>query len=256
MESPKKKAKYSGRFQDEWIIKFNGVIVKGKDENYAHCKICKREVKVAASGVYDVKEHIKSNMHQRNAREFEKQPTINCFTAPKASSAPTHVLRAEVLMTNFIVQNHLPLSVADRLCDLLPKMCTDSSIAKNIKCKRTKCTQIAKRCLAVEATAHVIEHCKVKPFSIMIDESNDQKTDKRLAILIRMFTLTNGTKTRMLDMPVCNDGTAEAIFNKLDAVLRYLYMCKQIIFLKNNYVRFTQLSHDLQTCSFCTFDKA
>ena len=84
-----------------------------------------------------------------------------------------------------------------------------------------------KKSLAQEATEKVIEHCKTNPFSLMIDESNDQKAEKRLAILVRTFNISDGSITRILDMPVCNIGMGEAIFNKVDDVFRYvLYKIK------------------------------
>ncbi len=164
MEPAKKRTKYSGKFLKEWIEQFKGVIVPAKDEQYAHCTVCNRDVKVAASGVYDIKEHFKTNLHKKNLRESENQPRMTFFTKPQPST-PTNVLRSEVLLTNFIAQHNLTLSLADHLCDLLPQLCPDSEIAKKISCKRTKTTQIVKKCLAPQATSKVIEHCKSKPFS-------------------------------------------------------------------------------------------
>lgn len=210
----------------------------GKTEEYAHCTICKCQVKVLASGVHDVKEHLKSNLHQRNARESQKQPSMMQFTKANTTSAPKDILSAELHLTNFIVQHNLPLSVSDHLCELLPKVCPDNKIATKIKCRRTKTTQIVKKCLAPEATRHVIEHCRKKPFSLLIDESNDQKPEKRLVVLVRIFSMDEGATTRTLDVPLfstnsgllkmssavplfsTNSGTAGDIFNKLDDVLR------------------------------------
>ena len=80
---------------------------------------------------------------------------------------------------------------------------------------------IVKRCLAEEGTAPVIKQCRTGPFSVMIDESTDRNTDKRLAVLVRYFDpKERQAHTRLLDTPVCNGGTGEEIFNKLDGVLR------------------------------------
>ena len=80
---------------------------------------------------------------------------------------------------------------------------------------------IVKRCLATEATGPVIARCKSGPFSVMIDESTDRNTDNRLAVLVWYYD--QGLKTAhtcLLDMPVCNGGTAQEIFDSLDGVLR------------------------------------
>ena len=52
------------------------------------------------------------------------------------------VTEAECLMTNFIVEHNLPISVADHMSDLIKRMCPDSKIAKQYQCKRTKTTHI------------------------------------------------------------------------------------------------------------------
>ena len=53
----------------------------------------------------------------------------------------------------------------------------------------------------------------------MIDESTDYKADKRLVILVWYFN-DNTAQTRLLDMPVCSDGSAQGVFNIIDGVLR------------------------------------
>ena len=86
--------------------------------------------------------------------------------------------------------------------------------------------QVIKSCLAPEATKPVLDRCRSGPFSIMIDESNDRKGDKRLAVLVRCFEEKAGcAKTRILDMPICNGGTGEKIFSVLDETLRYCITC-------------------------------
>ena len=65
MAPPANRQKCTGKFQNEWLEKFGGMIVPNEaDEQYARCSLCSRGVKVAFSGLYDVNEHIKSNMHK------------------------------------------------------------------------------------------------------------------------------------------------------------------------------------------------
>ena len=56
-------------------------------------------------------------------------------------------------------------------------------------------------------------------FSIMMDESND-KNDKSCIILVRAFDSELGdTRTRFLDMPIVNIGTAQNLFEALKSSL-------------------------------------
>ena len=53
------------------------------------------------------------------------------------------------------------------------------------------------------------------PFSVLMDESN-YKQDKSCIILVRVLDAKLGNvKTRFLDMPVVNIGTAENLFRGL-----------------------------------------
>ena len=55
----------------------------------------------------------------------------------------------------------------------------------------------------------------------MVDESNNKKSDKRLGMLVRFFDSGIGRSvTRLLDLPVCNNGKAEDIFGVIDETLR------------------------------------
>ena len=134
---------------------------------------------------------------------------------------PDNIINAEVMFSYFVAEHNLPAAIADQFTDLAPRLFPDSEVAKKFRCKRTKTTQIVKRCLATEGTKPVIERCKTGSFSIMIDESTDRNSDKRLVVLVRFFDVgTSRVHTRMLNMPVCNDATSQGIFQVMDDCLR------------------------------------
>ncbi len=64
-------------------------------------------------------------------------------------------------------------------------MFSDSQIAKNFSCGRTKCTAIIKEALAPNVKQTLIKNM-TNLFSVMIDESNDN-TDKSCIILVRVL---------------------------------------------------------------------
>ena len=48
---------------------FNGVIVRSKVYDHdAWCVVCAWDVNISAASVYDVKRHIKSKLHEKNAK--------------------------------------------------------------------------------------------------------------------------------------------------------------------------------------------
>ena len=111
--STAKRAKVCGKFLQQWITQFKGVIVASTNGcEFARCTVCSRDVKVVASGVFDIRAHIATAMHKANetmAKTFT--PMTQFFgTKPQTSSAVT---KAEVLFAQFVAEHNLPASVAD-----------------------------------------------------------------------------------------------------------------------------------------------
>ena len=114
---------------------------------------------------------------------------------PKSSSAVTK-----------LIVFFAPLGVRSRpLHELSESKFPDINIARSIRCKHKKTTQIIKSCPTTVTTKPVVERCKTGAFSIMIDESTDLKGFKRLAIMVRCFDiqrigwLTEGARDSVAD---------------------------------------------------------
>ena len=147
MAPPAKRRKGTGKFQNEWLEKFGGMIVPSKtSEQYARCSLCSRDVKVAASGLYDVNEYIKSNLHKANLIKHEEVATVIAFFKPQTncSDAANEVTRAEVMFAYFVAEHNLPATIGDHFAYLARAMFPDSDIAKRFRSKRTKTTQLMK----------------------------------------------------------------------------------------------------------------
>ena len=113
-------------------------------------------------------------------------------------------------------------------------MFPDSEIARKFACGRTKTTAIVKEALSPYYHDKAI-HNMSNPFSVLMDESND-KQDKSCIILVRVLDAVLGNvKTRFLDMPVVNIGTAENLFSALkESLSKYnLDFSKAIVFMSD-----------------------
>jgi hypothetical protein len=55
---------------------------------------------------------------------------------------------------------------------------SDSEIANDFACGRTKSTQIDKRAVAPDLMGDVVQTCRSQPFTLMCDESNAYGNDK------------------------------------------------------------------------------
>ena len=77
---------------------------------------------------------------------------------------------------------------------------------------------IMKGCLAPARTDPVIEWCRIHPFTLMIDKSNDRNSTEKLVILADFFE-GDCTKTRLLDLPALTSRTAAGIFEAVENVI-------------------------------------
>lgn len=59
----------------------------------------------------------------------------------------------------------------------------------------------------------------------MIDESNDRGHNKQLVLLARLYDLEEkAVATKFIDMPICNNGTGENIFQTINRVFRLVLL--------------------------------
>ena len=135
---PKKCPTISGKFQEQWINLFKGVIVASKSgPEYTRCTICCRDIK----GVFDVRMHLGTSMHQSNETKAKTYKPMTSFFGgrPHTSAAVT---KAEVMFCNFVAEHNLAASVSDHFTDLVKTMFADSAVGKSFNRKRTKTTQV------------------------------------------------------------------------------------------------------------------
>ena len=98
-------------------------------------------------------------------------------------------------------------------------MFPDSEIAQKLSCKRTKATNLVTGCNALSPyyDDKVTKLCLSQMFCLLVDESNDKGDDKCVIILVRIFDRElSEIVTKFLDIPICNIGTGESLFNCID----------------------------------------
>ena len=77
---------------------------------------------------------------------------------------------------------------------------------------------IVKNAIAPALEEELVKQCKTGPFSFWCDESNDTNQQKTLAIVVKYFDeVWERAVTGFMDMPICNIGTTQSIFDQLDA---------------------------------------
>ena len=123
------------------------------------------------------------------------------------------------MFANFVAEHNLPFLVNDYFSTLTSAMFPDSKVAKAFHCACTKMTCILKRALTPHLIEPVIKMSREGSFTILCDEGNDTD-NKNFAILAHLWDeRLEKPVTRFLDMPACNVGTAEDLFDHINAAL-------------------------------------
>ena len=77
---------------------------------------------------------------------------------------------------------------------------------------------IVKNAVVPALEEELVKQCKTGPFSFGCGESNDTNQQKTLTIVVKYFDeVKERAVTGFLHMPICNIGTAQSMFDQLDA---------------------------------------
>ena len=173
------------------------------------------DISIAHGGKKDIRKHVGVKHHIEMSKAASSSRSISSFVQ---SASTDRVIEAETRWALFVARHNLAFLNSDHATKLFNKIFSDSETAKKFSCARTKCTAIIKEALAPYFLNKVVKNL-ANPYSILIDESND-KNDKSCIILVRMFDPEVGdVRTRFLDMPIVNIGSAVNLFSALKSSL-------------------------------------
>ncbi|KAL6459468.1 hypothetical protein MHYP_G00329400 [Metynnis hypsauchen] len=191
-----------------------------KGHSYSFCKICSCDFSVSHGGRNDVRQHEQSAKHKRGLKAQKYAQEMSPFVARNTTEADK-VINAEVKMAMLCAKNNVAFTFCDDFNKCVAEIFPDSAITRKYSAGKTKATQLIKGAIAAELDDELAKTCRSQPFSLMCDESNNRKTDKQFVILARLYDeATLQVTTRFMEMPVCNVGNAENLYEKLSEALR------------------------------------
>ena len=151
-------ATYKSTFKNSWTDIYPIKAVEGKPYQF-FCIPCASKLSCHHQGLVDVRNHCGREKHKINVQSLKNQPRVtSTFSSSGESQA---AIKAEVRLTNFLVQHNLPIATADHLCPLFREIFPDSRIAKSYKCARTKAAAILNEAIAPQCHKYVADFCKL-----------------------------------------------------------------------------------------------
>ena len=217
----------------------------------AKCKVCGVTFSVRHGGANDVVKHFSSKNHLQAMSSSSSINTLDRFgfgdneTAKRArrkqEEDQLQVRRAECVFIQFVAEHNLPFRVGDHFTKIARVMFPDSSIAKQFQCSRTKTSVLVRYGNGLFCHEKLIQRLTSNSplvyYSLLVDESNDRGVEaKDMVVLVRFFDLSiMKAITRFLALPTANDGSAAALFMKIDECIQSQGLAyDQLISLNSN----------------------
>lgn len=189
---PKRKLKINQhrqqKFRDAWLKQedFKLWLARVHDDPFkAKCKQCNMTFNAE---LIVIKNHSKSQAHQRRVATIATQPKINSFLKHSCNEIPDNKLatkKLEIKLCAFIAEHNISLRILDHLTDLLKTSVSDSDIVKNMQLKCTKGAAIIKNVIGETEKENLRNKLTSNLFSILIDECTDIAAVKTMCIVIR-----------------------------------------------------------------------
>ena len=143
------------KYEEDWPFIKPGK----KGQTFAFCDICVCDIGISSGGHNDIKRHVGTEKHKTNAkrRKEEANNQITGFFVQKQSdkSEDSGVIRAEVMMTDLVVELNLPLAAMDKFNKAVSHV-SGLENRERFQCARSKTTAIVKE-IAAQTTLTLAE---------------------------------------------------------------------------------------------------
>ncbi|KAJ8915278.1 hypothetical protein NQ315_014786 [Exocentrus adspersus] len=205
---PKKKKRkiYLQRFKKEWVNIFPWLEARN---TRAFCKACMKSIAVRV------------RFTKNTLKKEEKTAKLDNYVT-KDNELLNAVKKAELGLTIFLHEHNLPFLLMDHLILLLSVICPDSKIAKQLKCARTKTTNLT-HCIAEEQIDSISKKFQNQYYSLIVAETTDISNKKSLVIVARYFdTLQNKCRDSFIGLIRVLSADSEGLFNGICNYLKEL----------------------------------
>ena len=180
----------------------------------ASCILCSVDIEYTQSGLGTIKQHVQQWKHLKNlSAALRKKQIIPGASMPEAANAmygappvyceastspcntsdvpPTttvhildRVVNMETMVVAFLAENSLLLTLSDKLIELSLELSKDIPALKKLQMHCTTASYKLTHGLALVWENELIDHMKVVPFSLNMDESTSTNTKHVFSILV------------------------------------------------------------------------
>ena len=207
--------------------KVNSPIKEVYNDKYKfHCLPCAKNLSCYHQGLGDVRVHCSGSAHKTHVKSWNKETTLS-FSNNQDLSFQNKVTRAQVMVSNFLVQRNSPLVTADQLQPLFKIIFPDGKIASSYSSARPKTTAIVNEAFGTLCHDLIVQHCQNYPYSCDTDGSNDTGIQKMNPVSIHINDANTSKVAANHFYNMCltegeHGATAESIFVAIENNFDYI----------------------------------
>lgn len=125
------------------------------------------------------------------------------------------VKEAEIRIAGFLAEHNLPFRLMEHFPNFLRSVCSDSSIAKKMKCGPTKIKSVLTEITGASERQRIVSLMQNNKFSIIVDESTDRSCAKLLSVVIRINCENKTIKDYFFALIPIQEATGAALFDHI-----------------------------------------
>lgn len=119
------------------------------------CELCDQIISIASKGKHDLEKHLNTEKHRKNIKTAACSSNIDNFVTPRRPKL--EVQAAETTLVFHTVKHNQSFNSLDCTVPLQKCLYSDSEIAKQVTCARTKAEAILKNVLAPYVFKNIVE---------------------------------------------------------------------------------------------------
>lgn len=204
---------------------------QGREPSEVHCTVCDCYISIKYKGAFDIDTHIKSNKHKTQLLVVNKTRKIDTIFQSASSQSKAKESAAEATLAFHTVKHHQTYNSMDCTGRLMKVIFSDSSIARDITCQRTKTEAIINGAIAPWIIQNIKSLLKnITYIGVSTDASNHGST-KIFPIMIQFFDSQGGIQSKLLDVINTPNETAETISDIIMKTLQKYDLTKKCVSL-------------------------
>uniref|UniRef100_A0A6P7GV51 Uncharacterized protein LOC114347101 n=1 Tax=Diabrotica virgifera virgifera TaxID=50390 RepID=A0A6P7GV51_DIAVI len=209
-----KSVNYKQIYKKDWEKEWKWLQPSKKGPTFAWCKFCTCDIRIAR-GKGEIKKHVTSAKHIKLQSTVTSQPSVMSMLTKQTKNVDVKVKEGVLRLAGFMAEHNLPLRLMEHIPPLIKSICTDSEIAKAIKCGRTKMTNVLRNVTGDEGKTQLMDILRTNKFTLIGDESTDRSCSKNLCLVARVV-IDFSIKDYFLTLLPVKEATGAALFTLID----------------------------------------